>query len=203
MVPDLVIECTLDFSEDLGLSTARRLPDHCSVYQAEIWLLKKRQISWELMIWVRSESKFWWQSRPTYKVRDYLTCFRATRTCGHASGNRHVVANSKQCTFQANVALHQLQTHHCSAVIITKGHCLVGRHTERLKVLGNDFCRSCGEEEEVGVDKTQSGSASRSRQAAAGYPVFTLFWELVNLADVGISQLLSFLRRSYWCNGRG
>lgn len=33
-------------------------------------------------------------------------------------------------------------------VSIVKGHGLVGRHAARLKVLYNDFCKSCGNEEE-------------------------------------------------------
>ena len=77
-------------------------------------------------------------------------------------------------------------------VSVMTGHCLIGRHAERLKVLSNDFCRSCGDEEEVESIEhllCLCPALSRRRRATLGSYFFV---ELANLADVGIRQLLSF-----------
>ena len=77
-------------------------------------------------------------------------------------------------------------------VAVVTGHCLIGEHAWRLRVSSNDFCRSCGDEEEEGSVE----------HLLCRYPALPcmqnsfFFDELGQLADINIRQLLGLIKRS-------
>lgn len=262
------------YSEELGLSLARRLPDHCSVYQAEMlaikevadWLSCNVLSTTAVNIYSDSQAAVKSLKSMFLKTRSALNCRTSLNEMAKqfdirliwVPGHRDIPGNCKAdelarlgTTLQVPTELEcvgmpletcKLNLRICSAtetnqrwahgwtcettrqiwpsldqgrtsglislsrgeistvVAVITGHCLIGKHAERLNVPSNDFCRSCMDEEELETIEhfvCHCPALSGQRHASLGSKELH---DLSDLSDVKIQHLRSFIRSSNWFN---
>lgn len=81
---------------------------------------------------------------------------------------------------------------------VITGHCLFGRHAERMQIPTNDFCRSCrDEEEEESIQHflCECPGLARRRFNALGEPFFN---DLEEVSSLQLGRLTKFINSSGW-----
>ena len=246
------------FSGELGLSIARRLPDHCSVFQAEIlairaavdWLRYNVLTKVGVNIYSDSQAAIKSLSNVFLTSRSALDCRRSLNEMAEQfkihliwmPGHRDIPGNCRADElarlgttlhvkrrafstakdrwsmgldgFKSKLVWPRLNMRRTKALLslnrpdvalivaVVTGHRLIGEYARRLRVSSNDFCRSCGyEEEEESVEHLLCKCPALSIRRNSTLGSF-FFDELGQLADVNIRQLLGFIKRSNWFDGR-
>lgn len=83
-------------------------------------------------------------------------------------------------------------------VAMLTGHCVMGRHAERMRLPFNDFCRGCrsAEEEETVIHfLCQCPSLARCRYRLFGSPFLV---SLTELSSIDVKDIASFIKLSGW-----
>ena len=264
------------YSKDLGLSIARRLPDHCSVYQAEMMAIKevaewlRHNILTKIGINIFSDSQAAIKSLESIFLnsKTALSCRKSLNEMAEqfkihliwVPGHRDIPGNCKadelarlgttlqipgslesvgmplascklilrnrsiettnqrwarlgKCEHSRNIwpkldpkrsqDLLSLSKQNVSLIVsVVTGHCLIGRHAERLNVATSDLCRTCGDEEEEVSIKHLLCTCPRLWKERLNTLGSCSFMELADLEDVAIGRLLAFLRQSKWFGER-